>query len=160
PPVWAFDVDGTLIGSIRSDRTRPGARELLEELDRRGVVVVLWSAGGDEYAQRVAVRHGLDDIVAGFYGKDERGPDGRYLIDHFADDHRPLVFVDDVPGDLPRDACIVGVPQFFGSNTADASLRDVRAGLDELSERPWVPVQCQLSGSKCGARGLPVYVPS
>lgn len=128
-PVWAFDVDGTLIGSIRSDRTRPGARELLEELDRRGVVVVVWSAGGEDYARRMASRHGFDDVVAAFYGKDGRGTDGRYLTDHFADEHRPLVFVDDVPDDLPHGARVVRVPQFFGSNNADASLHDVRAEL-------------------------------
>ena len=60
---WAFDVDGTLIGSIRSDRLRPGAAELLAALVERGVTCVLWSAGGDEYAARKAREHGIDGHV-------------------------------------------------------------------------------------------------
>jgi len=81
--VWAFDVDGTLIGSIRSDVLRPGAVELLRELAARGATTVIWSAGGAEYARRMAGRHGLDGHAAAFYGKERRGADGTFLIDHF-----------------------------------------------------------------------------
>lgn len=39
--VWAFDVDGTLIGSIRSGVLRPAGCELLTALAARGVLAVL-----------------------------------------------------------------------------------------------------------------------
>jgi NLI interacting factor-like phosphatase len=133
-PVWAFDVDGTLIGSIRSDRLRPGAGDLLTDVAGRIAVIVLWSAGGAEYARRMADRHGLADFVDAYYAKDRRGVDGRYVVDHFASTHRPTIFVDDAPGDLPLGAQVVSVPQFFGSNASDVALYAVLATLQR--ERP------------------------
>jgi long-chain acyl-CoA synthetase len=119
---WAFDVDGTLVGSIRADRARPGARELLAALAGRGDSVVLWSAGGAAYAARKAAEHGLDRWVTATYGKEQRGPDGRYFVDHFAPEHRPDRFVDDAPADLPAGADVVVVSQFLGGNAADCAL--------------------------------------
>lgn len=129
---WLFDVDGTLIGSIRSDRLRPGARQLLEALVDRGVRCVLWSAGGDEYAQTMAQRHDLDHLFDGFYAKEERDVGARYRTDHLADEHRPDVFVDDSPIDLPVSGRVVAVPQFMGGNAADRVLVDL---LDRFPER-------------------------
>jgi phosphoglycolate phosphatase-like HAD superfamily hydrolase len=128
---WAFDVDGTLIGSIRSDRLRPGTTELLGALAARGVTCVLWSAGGDDYAARKAREHGIDHLVAACYSKDRRDADGRYVVEHFRSAHLPDVFVDDVPGDLPSAAAVVAVSQFFGSNTADGALVRVLDALDQ-----------------------------
>ena len=128
---WAFDVDGTVIGSIRSDRLRPGATELFDALAARGVTCVLWSAGGGEYADRKAREHGIRHLVAACYPKDRRDVDGRYVIDHFLPSHRPDVFVDDVPGDLPSGASVVAVSQFFGGNSADGALVRVLDGLDQ-----------------------------
>jgi phosphoglycolate phosphatase-like HAD superfamily hydrolase len=123
--VWAFDLDGTLIGSIRNDRLRPGARELLVALAERGVTCVLWSAGGAAYAERKAREHGIADAFVAFYAKAERDLDQRYRIDHFAPEHRPDVFVDDSPRDVTSGARVIRVPQFMGGNDADRSLRDL-----------------------------------
>jgi phosphoglycolate phosphatase-like HAD superfamily hydrolase len=135
--VWAFDVDGTLIGSIRSDVLRPGAADLLHTLGAHGVACVLWSAGGAEYAARTARRHGLDRAVVSCYGKDSRDGMARYRTDHLAPEHVPDVFVDDVPGDLPAGAMVLGVPQFLGGNSADTALVEllgaVRAGIGRVS---------------------------
>lgn len=118
--VWAFDVDGTLIGSVRSDVVRPGARELLDTLSRRQVRCVLWSAGGDDYADRIAAQHGL--VVAASYAKHTRDDAGRYRIDHFPGADRPDLFVDDSPADLPEAVPVIAVPQFIGGNPADRAL--------------------------------------
>ncbi len=134
--VWAFDVDGTLIGSIRSDVLRPGAADLLHTLGERGVICVLWSAGGAEYATRTAARHGIERAVVSCYGKDVRDERARYRTEHLAPDHLPDVFVDDVPGDLPADANVVAVPQFLGGNPADTALihllGTIRAGVGNV----------------------------
>jgi len=127
---WLFDVDGTLIGSIRSDRLRPGACELLDALAARRVRCVLWSAGGDTYARRKAVEHGIASRFDGFYAKAERDSRGRYRLDHLAQQHRPAVFVDDAAGDLPVGADVVSVPQFFGGASGDGALFDIIERLD------------------------------
>ena len=73
--VWLFDVDGTLVGSVRSDRLRPGAQELLNELDGRGVTCVLWSAGGAAYARRMAQQHGIVGAISQHRRQLHRGLD-------------------------------------------------------------------------------------
>ncbi len=130
--VWAFDVDGTLVGSIRSGSLRPGAVELLLALAARSITCVLWSAGGAEYARRTATRHHIQSYFVAFYGKGERGPGGRYAPGGFDIAHRPTVFVDDSPIDLPVGAQIVAVAQFLGNNFADRVLLDLLDGLDQL----------------------------
>jgi phosphoserine phosphatase len=120
--VWAFDLDGTLIGSVRNDRLRPGARELLTRLDSLGVTCVLWSAGGADYAARKAEQHGIASNFTAFYGKESRGVDGRYTTGHFAPDHQPAVLVDDAPDDVPSELRVVSVAQFIGGNDADRAL--------------------------------------
>jgi phosphoglycolate phosphatase-like HAD superfamily hydrolase len=132
---WIFDVDGTLIGSIRSERLRPGVTELLDALAARQVQCILWSAGGGPYARRKANEHGVEDHFHGFYGKAERGEDGRYLLDHLPGEHPPAVFVDDAPGDLPVGARVVEVPQFLGGNLADRAIFHVVDRLDEILQR-------------------------
>jgi hypothetical protein len=133
---WAFDVDGTLIGSIRSDVTRPGAASLLEALVRRGVVCVLWSAGGDDYAQRMAERHGLALHVSAYYAKDVRDADGTYLVDHFSPAHVPDVLVDDSPVDLRagRSRWVIGVRQFMGGHPADRELVELRERVEQYEQ--------------------------
>lgn len=130
--IWAFDVDGTLIGSVRADRLRPGADELLAELTARDIVCVLWSAGGDEYAERSARTHGIHHHFVAFYAKAERDDGSRYVLDHLAPSHQPDLFVDDSPVDLPTGARIIAVPQFIGGNGADRALFDVLDRLDEI----------------------------
>jgi hypothetical protein len=131
--VCAIDVDGTLIGSIRSDVTRPGAVELLRALAVRGWVTVLWSAGGAEYATRKAREHGLLPYVDACYAKADRGVDRRYRTDHFGAGHAPVVFVDDVPADLPLGARVVPVSQFLGANSADSALYRVIAAIEGVT---------------------------
>lgn len=47
---WAFvDVDGTIIDE--NDRPRPYIKELIETLYNLNLVVVIWSGGGDKYAE-------------------------------------------------------------------------------------------------------------
>jgi phosphoglycolate phosphatase-like HAD superfamily hydrolase len=128
--VWAFDVDGTLVGSVRSDVLRPGVLELLQALGRRTVVCVVWSAGGAAHARRMATVHGFHHLVTEFYGKDGRDGDARYVTHHFDDDHRPHVFVDDAPQDLPVGAIVIAVPQFIGGNPADRALTSLAAAID------------------------------
>jgi phosphoglycolate phosphatase-like HAD superfamily hydrolase len=128
--VWAFDVDGTLVGALRSDRLRPGAGRLLAALASRGVTAVLWSAGGSDYAQRMAERHGIDHHFAAFYAKSDRDRSARYVVDHFDADHRPAVYVDDSPADLPLGARVVDVPPFIGNSDADRALFVVLDHLD------------------------------
>lgn len=129
-PVWAFDVDGTLIGSIRSDRLRPGARDLLEQLANGGVRCVLWSAGGGDYAERMAHRHDIAMWFGAFHSKRDRGPDGRFPLTDFDPADLPAVFVDDAPAEVPLGAHVIAVPQFLGGNRADRALYDVRARAD------------------------------
>lgn len=127
--VWAFDLDGTLIGSVRSDILRPHARTLLHELAERGIDCVLWSAGGAAYARRHAIAHGIEAHFASFYAKVERDDHRRYVTDHFASVHLPHVFVDDAPQDMPIGATVITVPQFIGGNPADSALVPLIDGL-------------------------------
>lgn len=128
--VWAFDVDGTLVGSVRSDVLRPGAREVLAALDHHGAVCLLWSAGGADHAGRMAARHGFEDLIVACYGKEARDADGRYVTTHFPAHHRPSIFVDDAPDDLPLGSTVIAVPQFIGGNPADHTLRSLLAGFE------------------------------
>ena len=120
--IWLFDVDGTLIGSVRSDVLRPGAIELLDRLRDAGATPVLWSAGGAEYAKNMLAQFGIDHYFAAFYSKDRRGSDGRYVVDHLRPEHRPGTLVDDYPGDVPDQPRVIGVPQFLGGNPHDTGL--------------------------------------
>ena len=120
--VWVFDVDGTLIGSVRSDTLRPGAMELLGLLRASGATLVLWSAGGAGYAKNMLAQFRIDHYFAAFYSKDRRGPDGRYVVDHLRPEHRPGTLVDDYPVDVPKTPRVIGVPQFLGGNPHDLGL--------------------------------------
>ncbi len=120
--VWMFDIDGTLIGSIRSDVLRPGVPELIGVLRSSGTIVTAWSAGGAEYARRMLSQFGIGHHFAGYYDKDVRGDDGRYLLDHIPLMHRPGTLVDDYPDDVPAVLRVIAVRQFLGGNPADDGL--------------------------------------
>jgi hypothetical protein len=118
-----FDVDGCIIDSLTGTSLRPGARELLEHLrGALGVRVVVWSAGGSEYAQRRARALGIDRLADSFHAKDERDGDGRYCTDHFLTARSRAVFVDDRPDDLPVDARVVAVSPYLAANPHDRGL--------------------------------------
>jgi phosphoglycolate phosphatase-like HAD superfamily hydrolase len=118
--LWVFDVDGCLIDSLTGNSLRPGTAELLEHLQSSGATIVLWSAGGAEYAEGRAASHDIARYVHQFHAKDERDLDGRYIA-HFVD-HAGAVFVDDRPEDMPLGADVIAVSPYIGPNPHDHGL--------------------------------------
>jgi hypothetical protein len=129
---WVFDVDGCLVDSLTGLSLRPGARELLRHLYLRPAHVILWSAGGDGYALERARQFSIERYVSGFFGKDERGGDGCYRIDHLPDDCRGAVFIDDRPEDLSKDLEVIKVSPYLSNDPHDRGLGIVatRAGME------------------------------
>ena len=119
--VWAFDLDGCLVGAVLAGSLRPRAKELLERLRADGAIVVIWSAGGDDYARRIAESVGIAELVDGAYSK-ARGRDGKWTLDVFPPDVQPTVCVDDEPESLPDGVRAVAVSPFLGSNAHDRGL--------------------------------------
>ena len=120
---WIFDVDGCLIDSLTGTSLRPGARQLLEHLTRTGRHVILWSAGGDGYAQGRAEEFGLEHLVAGYFAKDGRDPDGSYRTAHLPRTRlRHAVFVDDRPEDLARHLDVLAVSPYLSDDPFDRGL--------------------------------------
>ena len=108
---WVFDVDGCLVDSLTGTSLRPGARDIVMHLAARRPRVLLWSAGGGEYAAGScrAVRS-RSPLQMAIYPKDGRDGDG--LLLDVASPVAPgrTVFVDDRPEDLRRDLeVLVGV---------------------------------------------------
>jgi long-chain acyl-CoA synthetase len=131
PDCWIFDVDGCLIDSLTGTSLRPGARAILEHLAAEGLRVILWSAGGDDYAQARAEELGVDELVDGFFAKDGRDADGCYRTGHLpAGDHH-AVFVDDRPKDLSHSLDVIAVSPYLSDDPFDRGLEEVarRCGL-------------------------------
>jgi hypothetical protein len=124
--VWVFDVDGCLVDSLSGCSLRPGAPELLTHLRARGCTILLWSAGGADYAALRMRPHGMDVLVHGFHDKDVRDADGRYIPSFLA---HPLgaVFVDDRPEDMPVGAEVVAVSPYLSDAPWDRGLAPVAA---------------------------------
>jgi hypothetical protein len=129
--VWVFDVDGCLIDSLGSTSLRPGTAALLDHLRGEGARLLLWSAGGADYARDRMAALGVDDRFHGFFDKEGRDGDGRYVTG-FLTDLDGVVFVDDRPEDLPLGADVVAVSPYLSHNRHDRGLRFAweRAGLD------------------------------
>ena len=125
---WVFDVDGTIIDSMTGASLRPGAGAILERLTTAGARVILWSAGGDDYARLRAEQVGVAEWCAEFYAKALRDESRRYRTDEFLGSHDGVVFVDDSPVDLPIGADIVAVRPYLAPNLHDR-------GLDALARR-------------------------
>lgn len=123
--VWAFDVDGCLIDSLSGSSLRPGAAEILACLRADGHHIVLWSAGGAEYAFERAQLHGIATLVDEFHAKEERDQHGRYLASRFAEVIGDVVFVDDRPEDMPVGATVVAVSPYLSHNPHDRALERV-----------------------------------
>jgi phosphoserine phosphatase len=132
--MWVFDVDGTLIGSIRSEVLRPGVAELLDAVQRAGSPCALWSAGGAAYARRMAARHGIADRFVAYASKRDRDEAGRYVAPELGADVAALrrVYVDDVPAEVPTDGLAVRVRQFMGGNAADSVLTELAGRVADL----------------------------
>jgi hypothetical protein len=62
-----FDVDHTLVGR---QTLRPGAREAMQRIKAAGHAIFVWSAGGQEYVERIVVEHELVEWVDGCFDKD------------------------------------------------------------------------------------------
>lgn len=83
---------------------------------------MLWSAGGAEYARGRADDHGIAAHFLAFHDKAGRDDIGRYVTDHFLDDHTRVVFVDDRPEDMPEGAEVIAVSPYLGRNPHDRGL--------------------------------------
>jgi len=125
--LWVFDVDGCLIDSLSGTSLRPGAVALLVGLRSAGHRIVLWSAGGADYAHQRAVAHGIADHIDEFHGKDARDQHRRYVAQPFVDDLDGVVFVDDQPEDMPIDAEVIPVSPYISPNPHDRALDAVLA---------------------------------
>jgi hypothetical protein len=131
PTTWVFDVDGCLIDSITGTSLRPGTRVLLEHLRSTRCTLLLWSAGGAEYARARAAQQAIDELFHGFHSKEGRDEHGRYSTVALQVSHASTVFVDDRPEDLPIDADVVAVSPYLAHSPHDEGLRlaVIRAGL-------------------------------
>jgi len=128
---WVFDVDGCLIDSLTGSSLRPGARELVEALGSTSQVL-LWSAGGEDYARARSEQGGLDAHVGGYFAKAGRDDDGCYQVAHLPVDPARTVFVDDRPEDLAANLEVQPVSPYLSQDPHDHGLDVVvrRAGLE------------------------------
>ncbi len=133
---WVFDVDGCLVDSLTGTSLRPGAKEILHSLAGR-TRVLLWSAGGDDYAQARARQFQVDHLLSGFFSKEERDTRGHYVTAHLPIGPGSAVFVDDRPEDLAEDLEVVAVSPYLAGDAHDRGLEVVaqRAGLPPFPKR-------------------------
>lgn len=129
PAVWAFDVDGCLVDLLGGTSLRPFARELLGALRAGGILVVLWSGGGSDWALAKARQFDLLPLLDGCYGKPARGPDGRWTTSHLPAWHQPAVCVDDSPAELPAAVRAIAVRPYLAPNPSDRALLEILSGL-------------------------------
>jgi hypothetical protein len=118
---WLFDLDGCLVDSFDGTSLRPLARELLEALLRQGHGVDIWSAGGSEYAERVAARVDIGNLIGCFWTKD-RGSTGKWTLPQELAGLR-VVCVDDQPDGVPPGVEKIAVFPYLGPNPHDQVLR-------------------------------------
>jgi hypothetical protein len=123
--VWVFDVDGTIVDSLTGSFLRPGTVPLLNHLRER-FAVLLWSAGGAQYAWERAAQHGVANLFDGFHSKDERDDDSRYLPS-FLDAPLDATYVDDRPEDIPIGAAVVAVSPYLAGSPFDRAFERVLA---------------------------------
>src|SRR5215207_6496051 len=131
PEIWFFDLDGCLVDSMAATTLRPHARELLSALRERGTAVHIWSAGGDEYAERVAARVGIADLVQGYHDK-VRVDGGRWRLPSVSEG-ATAVCVDDQPEGVPTHTRVLAVFPFIGARPHDRALARILAELDEAA---------------------------
>lgn len=97
----AFDVDGTLIDSEGNTNWR--ITELLRLLSRfKNTKIIVWSGGGQSYAEMIVRKLGLEKYVDSCADKNHRGTDndGKHI---FSPDIKPDIAIDDIQ------ACELGV---------------------------------------------------
>jgi hypothetical protein len=123
--VWAFDVDGSVVDSLTGTSLRPYVRELLTALRGGAVTVIWWSAGGAEHARARARSLGVDQLVNGYYTKQNRDTEGRWTLAHLPPAHVPDVVVDDRPEEAPPGVRVIGVRPYIAPDPYDQGLRGV-----------------------------------
>ena len=128
--VWLFDLDGCLVDSFAATHVRPLAHEALHAVRGAGARVVLWSAGGADYAERVAGRVGIATHFHGFRSKD-RGADGRWTLDVGVPSSR-VTCVDDQPDGLPQHVRTIALFPYIGVNPHDRALQRVIDAVDAI----------------------------
>jgi long-chain acyl-CoA synthetase len=131
---WVFDVDGCLIDSLTGTSLRPGAASVLDHLRGGGHRLLLWSAGGAEYALRRAAAQAIEHLFHGFHDKASRDGAGRYEVHALGVDIGTAVFVDDRPEDMPVGADVIAVRPYLAHSPHDRGLDVVarRAGMATL----------------------------
>jgi hypothetical protein len=131
---WLFDLDGCLVDSFDGTSLRPLALELIERLLQQGHSVDIWSAGGAEYAERVARRVGISHLIGTFWTKD-RGSSGKWTLpDDLAGSK--IVCVDDQPDGVPLGVEKIAVFPYLGPNPHDQVLRKLLDRAASSSVRP------------------------
>jgi hypothetical protein len=130
PTAWVFDVDATIVDGMSGRVLRPLVRETFAAVVARGHHVVLWSAGGADYAQRTADDHAIADLVSACFGKDVRTAEGSFDIGEIAAEYHVHCFVDDLDTDAPATHQLVRVQPYLGGSVHDRGLVPV---LDRLA---------------------------
>lgn len=70
PRVVFVDVDDTLVRSVGVKRIpMPAVVEQVRALHAQGVVLYLWSSGGEQYARSSAAELGIAELFVGFLPK-------------------------------------------------------------------------------------------
>ena len=129
---WVFDVDGCLVDSLTGTSLRPGSEGDPAAPSPDHARVLLWSAGGDDYAQARARQFEVDHLVSGFFAKEDRDARGCYLTTHLPVGAGGAVFVDDRPEDLAEDLDVVAVSPYLAEDAHDR-------GLEVLARRVGLP---------------------
>jgi long-chain acyl-CoA synthetase len=119
---WVFDVDGCLVDAMTGTSLRPGVREVLASLRASGHALLLWSAGGADYARQRARQHEIDHFFDDCFGKDARDGAGYYVVTHLRPDVSCLVFVDDQPGEITPSVERIAVSSYIGADRNDREL--------------------------------------
>lgn len=123
---WWFDLDGTLTDSMAATSLRPFTIELLETLRAAGHRIVMWSAGGDDYARRVCERIEIARYFEAFHTK-VRGEGGRWVLPELDGPAHLTVCVDDQIDGVPAGVRAIRVFPYLGHNPHDRSLEAVIA---------------------------------
>lgn len=130
--MWIFDVDGCVVDALTGTSLRPGVVDVLDRLRSVQRTLVLWSAGGADYARRRAEEHGLGGYFGSYHGKGLRDAAGRYVPAGLREASQPAVFVDDLPEELPVGADVIAVAPYLAPNQHDRGFTVVaqRAALE------------------------------
>lgn len=145
---WVFDVDATLVDGMSATSMRPGAHDLLTTLRSWGRRIVVWSAGGKEYAERRLTHVGLIDFVDSVHDKGDRGTDRCYDPDIVVDPSATsgAIFVDDQPGDLSKRLRVLAVRPYLAANAHDRELHRILEAL-HLSAEQTISTPTNATGS-------------